>query len=198
MEWFTSDTHFCHENIIRLQNRPFETVADMDDRLIDNINRVVRRNDTLYHLGDFAFGPVERGMKIRNRIKCDNVFLIYGNHDEKNRAFKEFRRSFGKHNCHDIMEIRRDGRLLVMCHYPMLYHHHWDKGAWMLHGHMHGEGMVHPELPVFDVGVDIWNFEPLSYQDVCTVIEQEIYKLPTSDRYKALKAESKKGLQLCQ
>lgn len=186
MEWFTSDTHFGHENIIKLHSRPFKTVEEMDEKMLANINRVVKKTDTLYHLGDFAFAPVEKAMKYRERINCDNVFLIYGNHDYKNRGFKEFRKAFGKAHCHDILEIRRDGRLVVMCHYPFLYPHHWDKGAWTLHGHMHGEGEPHPFLPVMDVGVDIWNYTPISYKEVIAVMENGIYKLPYLDRYKAL------------
>lgn len=195
MEWFTSDSHFCHENIIKLQGRPFASVEEMNDRLIDNINKYVKKTDTLYHLGDFAFGSVEKGIRCRQRINCNNIYLIYGNHDEKNRSFREFRRAFGKGHCHDILEIRRDGRLIVMCHYPMLYCHHWDKGAWMLHGHMHGEGMIHPEMPVFDVGCDIWNYRPLSLTDVAKIINENIYRLPTAERYERLITKEK---TLCQ
>jgi len=187
MEWFTSDTHFNHENIIRLQDRPYSTIQEMDDAMLDTINRHVRKNDTLYHLGDFAFGSVEKGIKLRNRINCNNVFLIYGNHDEKNRGFREFRRAFGKGRCHDIFEIRREGRLLVMCHYPFLYSHHWDKGAINLHGHMHGEGICNPVMPGIDVGVDIWNYRPLSLDEIFQIVDHELYKLPVNERYQSLK-----------
>lgn len=187
MEYWISDTHFGHENIIKLHNRPFNCVDHMDEEIIQNINKTVKKTDTLYHLGDFALGPVEKAIKYRKRINCDNVFLIYGNHDYKNRSFKEFRRVFGKAHCHDILEIRREGRLLVMCHYPFLYPHHWDKGAWNLHGHMHGEGEPHLTLPVMDVGVDIWNYTPISYNEITTVIENGIYKLPYEKRYEELK-----------
>jgi calcineurin-like phosphoesterase family protein len=188
MEFWTSDTHFGQKNIIKLHNRPFGSVAEMDDTMIDNINRIVNKNDTLHHLGDFASGSVEKAIKYRKRINCKNLLLIYGNHDYKNRTFKEFRKAFGRFNCHDIHEIKRNGRLLVMCHYPFLYPHHWDKGAWNLHGHLHGEGDHHPTLPVVDVGVDVWNYSPLTYKEISLVIEKNIYKLPYQERYKALKS----------
>lgn len=195
MEWFTSDTHFSHEAIIHAHQRPFRNTVEMDDVIIGNINRLVKKSDTLYHLGDFAYGSVEKGIKLRKRINCQNVFLIYGNHDEKNRTFREFRRAFGKGHCHDILEIRRDGQLYVMCHYPFLYSHHWDKGAINVHGHMHGEGIHSPEMPTVDVGVDIWNFRPISILEVRKVVEEGIYKLPYEERLKAL---NEKEEALCQ
>ena len=54
MIFFTSDTHFNHKAIISYCSRPFESVEEMNDRLIDNWNQVVKPNDTVYHLGDFA------------------------------------------------------------------------------------------------------------------------------------------------
>jgi calcineurin-like phosphoesterase family protein len=191
MEWFMSDTHFNHEAILRAHNRPFKSVVDMDETMLENINRVVKETDTLYHLGDFCLGSVENGIKFRKRIKCDHVYLIYGNHDEKNRAFKEFRKAFGNGKCHDILEIRRDGRLYVMCHYPILYPHHWDKGAWVLHGHMHGEGMVNPVVPSVDVGVDIWNYHPISMEDIQVIVQAGINKMPYEERYAAFVAKKK-------
>ena len=53
MIFFTSDTHFNHKAIISYCSRPFESVEEMNDRLIDNWNQVVKPSDTVYHLGDF-------------------------------------------------------------------------------------------------------------------------------------------------
>jgi calcineurin-like phosphoesterase family protein len=53
--WFTSDTHFSHNNIIRYCNRPFSNVEEMDEVLINNWNNKVKQNDDVYHLGDIIF-----------------------------------------------------------------------------------------------------------------------------------------------
>ena len=52
--FFIADTHFGGENIRRYENRPFETAEKMDEKLIENWNRVVEVEDTVYVLGDFS------------------------------------------------------------------------------------------------------------------------------------------------
>jgi len=54
--WFTSDTHFNHRNIIGYAQRPFESVEEMNEVMIERWNASVRGEDTIYHLGDFSFG----------------------------------------------------------------------------------------------------------------------------------------------
>ena len=53
--WVISDTHWYHENIIKLCHRPFLSAKEMNEKLIENWNSVVSRDDTVYHLGDVAF-----------------------------------------------------------------------------------------------------------------------------------------------
>ncbi|MEP5758748.1 MAG: hypothetical protein ABJ327_05425 [Litoreibacter sp.] len=55
--WCTADTHFGHENIIPFSGRPFQSASHMDSVLIENMWKVVQPEDTLYVIGDFAFGP---------------------------------------------------------------------------------------------------------------------------------------------
>ena len=55
-KWFVSDTHFSHTNIIRYTGRPFQSVNEMDERLIENWNALVEPQDTVFFLGDFGLG----------------------------------------------------------------------------------------------------------------------------------------------
>ena len=80
MIYFTIDMHLGHENIIRLCNRPFSNVEEMDQALIDNWNRRVQPQDTIYILGDLMFRnkkPPEEYLRQLNGKK----HLIIGNHD---------------------------------------------------------------------------------------------------------------------
>ena len=47
MIYFTADTHFGHENVIRFCGRPYATAAEMDEALIENWNSRVKGNDTV-------------------------------------------------------------------------------------------------------------------------------------------------------
>ena len=71
--YLISDTHFGHKNIISYCNRPFSSVEEMDKTLIKNWNSVVKKEDTVYHLGDFAFGNKEFTQKIIKQL--NQLFL---------------------------------------------------------------------------------------------------------------------------
>ncbi len=76
---------------------------------------------------------------------------------------------------HDVLEIKREKRLIVMCHYPIRVWHHWDKGSLMLHGHTHGE--IQPVRKfhlVLDVGVDAHKFMPWSYSQIMEYMHPRI------------------------
>lgn len=58
----TSDTHFSHKNACKFMNedglakmRPWNDVEEMNEALIENWNKVVSKDDKVYHLGDVAF-----------------------------------------------------------------------------------------------------------------------------------------------
>lgn len=76
MIWFTSDTHFGHSNIIKLAERPFVNIDEMEGSLVANINSLIAPSDELYHLGDFSMklGPEEQA-RILRRIRCRNILL---------------------------------------------------------------------------------------------------------------------------
>jgi calcineurin-like phosphoesterase family protein len=78
--WFISDTHFGHKNILEYEKeaRPFSTIVEMNEYIIQCWNNVVRQNDVIFHLGDFAFG--NQNIKIAERLN-GRKRLILGNHD---------------------------------------------------------------------------------------------------------------------
>lgn len=91
--WLTSDTHFGHSKIIEYTNRPFANVDEMNEALVNNWNKVVSPNDTVYHLGDVFF--TKDGAKHLRRLN-GKKYLILGNHDDPDHemirdTFKEVR-----------------------------------------------------------------------------------------------------------
>ena len=86
--WVISDTHFNHERILSFEVdgksvRPgFANVQEMNEKMIDNWNKVVKPGDHVYHLGDVLFGMNKEGwMNIHWPRLNGKKFLVVGNHD---------------------------------------------------------------------------------------------------------------------
>ena len=87
--FFTSDTHFGHANIIKYCARPFASVQEMNRELIARWNAVVGPRDTVYHLGDFAFGKASEAPTFLRKLNGAKKILIRGNHDRNARQMLE-------------------------------------------------------------------------------------------------------------
>lgn len=167
MIYFISDTHFNHENIIKYCNRPFNNSIDMNEAIINNYNSTIKDDDTVYHLGDFAFGSKEELINLRSRLK-GNVYLIRGNHDMKGSMFYE---SVG-FNVLVNAPIRLDEHKLILSHRP-LSDNQIPQGYINVHGHIHNK-LLNDEYPSneyskskhFNVSVDANNFKPVSLERV--------------------------------
>lgn len=157
MRFFTADTHFDHGNIVSYCNRPFSCKEEMNEAIVANWNSVVRKGDTVYHLGDFSFSPPHRFLSRLN----GTVILVRGNHDHSRSI-----RGAAFHEVHDILTLNMGPRRpnIVLCHYAMLTWPSAHRGAWHLFGHSHGtlQGVGRS----FDVGVDCNNFTPISLEEV--------------------------------
>ena len=153
--FFTADTHFGDHRTINIQKRPFATVAEMDALLVDRWNTVVGPHDSVWHLGDVArrAADVPALLARLNGTK----HLLRGNNDSDATVAATGWASVG-----DYAEIEVDGRRLVLCHYPFRRWNGQHKGALNLHGHSHGR--LKPMPRQFDVGVDIWDFAPVTLE----------------------------------
>jgi len=77
-----SDMHFGHKNIIKYENRPFASVGEMDDLIIQKWNNSVKNGDIVFVLGDVSFYNQEKTKEIISSLN-GRKFLIMGNHDYK-------------------------------------------------------------------------------------------------------------------
>lgn len=163
MIFFTSDTHFWHKNIIEHCDRPWDTVEEMNEGLIERWNEVVGPHDTVYHLGDFSFGNLDKTTEVFTRLN-GNKLLVKGNHDGKAVCqqgwgwVKDYYKIKPKTIFEDFDGNPREvGRQIALCHFP---HESWENmhhGAWHLHGHCHGTLPDRGGLRV-DMGVDNLQF----------------------------------------
>ena len=148
--WITSDTHYHHTNICRgitrwrtqdgkipiEQTRNFQDLDEMNSTIVNNINQKVGPNDTLIHLGDFAFGGFDKIGEFLDRLVCKNIHLVLGNHDQhitKNR--EDIRDRFL--SVSKYLEVNIDDVDFVLSHYPHASWNKLGKGSIHLHGHVH-------------------------------------------------------------
>lgn len=178
--WFTSDTHFGHENIIRFCNRPFINAAEMNAELIRRWRETVPDDGIIFHLGDFAHGSSRLWNDILNALP-GHKYLILGNHD-----MKAIRQGFMSHFelVTQQMTIRVGGQAIVLNHNPFLCYGGSYRDVWQLFGHVHSgpashTGLDHPRLKMlfprqYDVGVDNNDYRPISFADVKAKIEAQV------------------------
>ena len=154
--WFTSDTHFRHKNIMKFcpKTRLGADSDEMTEILISNWNRDVKPDDTVYLLGDVFFCNATETRKILDRLS-GQIHLIHGNHDQVIRNNLDIRDRFA--SVQEYLEIKIDGKKVVLFHYPMLEWNGMHHGSYALFGHVHGSMDRHPEIlsaRIMDVGVD--------------------------------------------
>ena len=178
--WFTSDTHFCHENIIRFSGRPFSNAAEMNEELIRRWNAIVPEDGIVFHLGDFCMGGSRDWNDIMYRLH-GKIYLILGNHDMKN-IKQGFMQRFELVT--QQMSIRVGGQSIILNHNPFLCYGGSYRDVWQLFGHVHSgplshTGLDHPRLNMlfpmqYDVGVDNNDFRPVSFAEVKAKIEAQV------------------------
>ncbi len=184
--FFTSDTHFGHQHIIKLCKRPFNTIEEHDQKLIENWNSVVGLEDTVFHLGDFGFGGTQKWKEIRNQLN-GHIILILGNHDMKNA-------SQGALDLFDYasqqMKIQIDDRTVYLNHFPFLTYAHWNPEvfsreslAFALSGHTHirkGDTGFDAQFTSlykptqYDVGVDFNEYKPIAWKEINRRIQYQL------------------------
>ena len=157
--YFTGDTHFGDIRILKIDKRPFKTLAEHDEALIANWNAVVSLNDTVWHLGDFALGPSDQRVTEILATLHGEKHLITGNNDGPGTLSTPGWQSIGQY-----AEIQVDGRRLVLCHYAFRTWNGMGRGVLNLHGHSHGLLKTTPKQ--YDVGVDVWGYRPVGLAEI--------------------------------
>lgn len=184
MDYFSSDWHLGHANIIKYDNRPFKTVDEMDAAIIKNICSTLKAGDALYFLGDFAF--VRDANRLEELMKtfawtAANLYFIKGNHDGRDtiRLYEKYGTYLGEQKKIKILdEDAQDGKQeIVLNHYRMDV---WDKshhGSWHLHGHSHHTLPERPTARCIDIGINGkgYDYHPLSYEQVKKYMKEKTF-----------------------
>jgi calcineurin-like phosphoesterase family protein len=169
MYYFTSDQHFDHINIIKHCYRPFRTVDEMNENIINAWNLTVTPDDVVVMAGDISLLPKADLIHKRflSRLVGNKVYLR-GNHDH---WMKEKRYIYNK---------RIEGVHVSVCHYPMRTWQNSNHGAWQLHGHSHGT--LEPFHNQLDIGIDnafkiFGSYRPFSFNEVKAIMEAQNHEI---------------------
>jgi calcineurin-like phosphoesterase family protein len=154
MLFFTSDTHFHDSRVLRIDRRPFGSLAEHDESLIARWNETVAPDDEVWHLGDFARADADEIALLLSRLN-GRKHLIIGNNDPV-----ETIASQDWESTQHYAELSVEGRLLILCHYPFRTWNQMGKKSINLHGHSHGK--LKPVTRQYDIGVDARDYRPVT------------------------------------
>lgn len=136
MDYFISDMHFGHKNVLAFDNRPFDNIEQHDNALIRNWNNAVNIDDDVYILGDISWHNATRTLEIFNTLN-GNLHLIKGNHDIKLLKGRDLRERFVEITDYKELSYGDDGKKIVLSHYPIPCFNHRYEGWIHLYGHVH-------------------------------------------------------------
>ena len=131
MIFYIADMHFGHRNVLRFDNRPFPSVEEMDEEIINRWNSRVQQDDTVYVLGDAFWKNEAESMRIFSALN-GHKHLIRGNHDRVHGSLGRQWESIEHYS-----EVNDNERLVILCHYPIMFYKNARYGAVMLYGHVH-------------------------------------------------------------
>jgi calcineurin-like phosphoesterase family protein len=162
MEYFISDHHFDHENIIDYCNRDFDNINEMNNRMIKIWNKKVNKKDIVYHLGDFTLKGKERANELYNSLN-GNIILVRGNHDDFNTDIFPILES---------LTMERKGIRIECSH--RIKNTDMD---WILHGHHHNNSLreypfINTDKNRINVSVELLEYEPISIDEIIKQIKE--------------------------
>jgi len=162
-KWFISDTHFSHTNIIRYTGRPFQSVNEMDERLIENWNALVELQDTVFFLGDFGLGTTDFLASLCARLH-GNKICIRGNHDG----------SLAKMHMIGFSLVLESAFIKIGRHQVELVHipSQLAPSHFQLHGHVHEKRpnkLIDRQL---NLSVEVWDYKPVSEKTIVALLDR--------------------------
>ncbi len=167
--FLTSDHHFGY-NMMKFADangipaRPFASVEEMDDTLVENFNAVVKSRDKVYFLGDAIMR--RKSFPVLSRLNCKNLVLVRGNHDIFND--EEYRKYFTS-----IYGVRVFSNM-ILSHIP-IHPNSVGRYGTNVHGHMHKNFVLdvdgNPDPRYINVCVEQTNYTPISLNVVQQMIK---------------------------
>lgn len=194
--FFTSDTHFSHNQDFVYKPRGFTDVKEMNEAILENWNQTVPYDATVYHLGDIVLNDIDEAIKYIKRLS-GNIIWLRGNHCTDNKVIKILDECPNVTMPYEMYALvkKLNGCTFYLSHYPTLTANfddkHFSRHVFNLHGHTHQRSnWLQPDNPfMYHVGVDSHNCTPVHIDEVITDIRQrwnDLGLLPTPSKPKDL------------
>ena len=159
--FFIGDLHLDHANIIKYCNRPFSSVEEMNNTMVNNWNNAIKKDDVVFFLGDMAFGRGSRKADYWINKLNGNIIFIRGNHDSA-KDIKYF----------DNITLNLKGLKLLLVHNPASIPNDWT--GWCMHGHVHDKSpLIDRKNKRINVSVEALNYKPLSLRILLELMQNE-------------------------
>lgn len=183
MIYFTSDWHLGHRNIIDYCNRPFSSVEEMNETIIDNMNSIANEEDQLIVVGDICMGKIGETLPLLDRINA-MIYLVPGNHDRvhpmnKPKTLRRFVPEYLKYMNIGNTHSNIWGSFNV-CHFPYTgdsqdadRYEEWrmpQSSTPIVCGHVHDAWKIKDNQ--INVGVDAWDFMPVSIETIDEIVKE--------------------------
>jgi len=158
--YYTGDSHYFHKNIIEYCNRPFENVEQMNETMVERWNEVVKKEDMVYHVGDFGLGSYDKLKEIFDRLNGRKI-IVRGNHDRSRTSLLKM--GWEVHTQPFVL------RGMIITHNPIVDTHRWTiqssyTNTTNICGHVHDSWKRKGNS--YNAGVDVWNFKPISLEEL--------------------------------
>ena len=134
MIYYISDLHFGHQRVIEMDGRPFETIEQMDETIMERWNERVTEEDDVYIVGDFAYHNAYTASWYLRRLR-GRKHLIIGNHDYNTVQDEKALECFA--SVEKMLRITDNGRTVCLCHYPIAEWNGKRHGGYHVYGHLH-------------------------------------------------------------
>jgi len=176
-KWFISDTHHGHEKCWSTFKRPdgtplrdFSSTEEMDETILQNINKVVKYNDTIIHCGDVVIS--KKYLHLISRYNCKDIRLVRGNHDIFSME------DYINAGFTDILGVYVLPKIRVICSHIPLHYDSLDRWHQNWHGHLHFGTVKNkyqkPHLKYRNISVEMTEYKPIQYEELVADMERDL------------------------
>ena len=175
MNYFISDTHFGHVNVLKFDKRPFKNIDEMNSTIINNWNNKVNDDDHIWILGDFCYRSANPPEYYLSQLRGHKHLLI-GNHDKTVLNSKSAISMFD--SIQKLQHIKDGKHNIILCHFPLA---EWDgmyRGSYHIYGHIHNKHdavyrFMSMSGKALNAGCMINNYTPVTFDEL--IVNNQIH-----------------------